>query len=139
MAAHLQPDTRRGEVRIVPHLRKINTAVTSFDLQLFAVHTEHFFYTQRLFLFALLPSGWVWSVNTVHIPVESHVRFRGSVRLRGSLRPYSLSQVSFSAVRRFLSRPTCTATLAHARTPLGLTVHTPALCTTQTSHRSAPI
>lgn len=57
VAAHLQPETRRGEVRIVPHLRKINTAVTSFDLQLFAVHTEHFSTRSVSFCSLFFPLG----------------------------------------------------------------------------------
>lgn len=128
MAARLQPGTRRGTFRLASHLHKTNTADTSFELR-FAVHTEHFSTPRVSLCLLFFPLLDLASVNT-------HPHWK-AMCVSEVLTAIFAVPVSFSAVKRFLSRPACTVPLAHTRTPVGLIVHTPAPCTTQTSRRSA--
>lgn len=96
-----------GTVRFIPHPRKINTAVTFFDLRRFCVYRDRFYH---LVCF-LSPGLSLGSVNTVQITTESH-----SEVLCGSV--WACSHIHCcpglaSPVRRFLFSPTCTVPLVH--------------------------
>lgn len=109
MAVCPRAENGHGTVRSTPHLRKINTAVTFFDLRRFCVDRDRFYH---LVCFSF---SWV-AFGLCKYCTDHHGKpFGGSVRLRVGLQPYSLlSRVSFTCEKVPLQTHLYSPTSAHS-------------------------